>query len=622
MRVRMQGVGLISPVTHMDFSQLGPYDIGERIGKGGMGLVYRGTNRETGDVAAIKVLAPQLALSEGFRERFEAEIESLKTLRHENIVRLFGYGKDSGALFYAMQLVNGTSLDEQIKSGRRFDWHETVDIALQVCRALKHAHDHGIIHRDIKPANILIEQSGAIKIADFGIARLFGGNQLTVAGGVLGTADYMSPEQAEGAVINEKADQYSLGCVMFALLAGRPPFRARNLPEMLQLQRYAEPEPVTRYAPSTPPQLSAAIAQMLEKDADKRFPNILVLSRHLEALKRALSMKELADAADVSGVASDAAVDNDAALAATRADVRLDPNDLAESSFDVSASVDVDELGREADSDATVARRLGTSRQRNTIFASEGDEFGDPDATEFTTVDLDRSGNHAVSTVSQILPLTLLLLTLLAAAAGGVWWLSQPADATTLLATIDQAANNNDLKRVEGQMREFLTRFPHDPRRAEVAGLLNEVELMQRNRRFDLLARRGNNAEDLTPIERLYVDAVRRVGDQPLESISSLEALVVLGESVDEIDSRDEICLELARQKLAELKVATDAEAAQQREFIDTIIAQIETLEVEQRPQAKASAAAFVRLYGDKPWAADHVARAQKVLEQESGEAQ
>ena len=137
----------------MPLKQLGPYDIGERIGKGGMGSVYRGTDRESGQVAAIKVLAPQLAQSEGFRERFEAEIESLKTLRHEGIVRLMGYGKDRGALFYSMELVDGKSLDEEIKAGRRFSWRETVDIAQQVCRALKHAHDHGIVHRDIKPAN-------------------------------------------------------------------------------------------------------------------------------------------------------------------------------------------------------------------------------------------------------------------------------------------------------------------------------------------------------------------------------------------------------------------------------------------------------------------------------------
>ncbi len=614
----------------MDFTQLGPYDIGARIGKGGMGSVYRGTNRDSGDVAAIKVLAPQLALSEGFRERFEAEIESLKTLRHDNIVRLFGYGKDHGALFYAMQLVDGSSLDEQIKGGRRFDWHETVDIALQVCRALKHAHDHGIIHRDIKPANILIENNGSIKIADFGIARLFGGNQLTVAGGVLGTADYMSPEQAEGAIINEKADQYSLGCVMYALLAGRPPFRARNLPEMLQLQRYAEPEPVTRYAPSTPRQLSAAIAQMLEKDPDKRFPNILVLSRHLEALKRGVSKKEAAEAAAAIGSpAGDEALDADESLAATRADVRLNPSgddDQSESSFNVSASVDIDlpnqdtplrELrSQTAGSDATIASaKLPPGRWRAESIAAEFDDSIDPNSTEFTTVDLDRSATHPTSTFAQTLPLMLMLLALVGAAAGGVWWLSRPVDSATLFATIAQAADNDDLRRVESELREFIARFPDDPRSSDVAAWLSDLELQQRNRRFDLLARRRNKPDDLTPIELLYVEAVRQADDQPGESIASLDALLVLGESAGDIDSRDAICLELARQKLAELTAIAVVEAERQQKFIDAAIVRIETLATDDRPQAKKAATAFIHIYRDKPWASEHVARARAILE-------
>ena len=204
---------------------------------------------------AIKALTPHLAMAEGFRERFEAEIESLKTLRHEGIVRLYGYGEQDGVLFYSMELVDGTSLEDELKAGRRFNWREVTNIAIQLSLALKHAHDHGIVHRDIKPANILLYDDDQVKLADFGIARLFGTNQLTTAGGVLGTADYMSPEQADGRPVTARCDQYSLGGVMYALLAGRPPFRAKNLPQMLQLQRFAKPEPVRRYAPDTPEQL-------------------------------------------------------------------------------------------------------------------------------------------------------------------------------------------------------------------------------------------------------------------------------------------------------------------------------------------------------------------------------
>ncbi len=242
-----------------------------------MGSVYAATDSNTTQRVAVKALTPHLALADGFRERFEAEIETLKTLRHDGIVRLYGYGEQDGILFYSMELVDGTSLEDELKAGRRFNWREVTTIGIQLALALKHAHDHGVVHRDIKPANILLYGDDHVKLADFGIARLFGSSQLTTAGGVLGTADYMSPEQADGRPVTARCDQYSLGGVMYALLAGRPPFRAKNLPQMLQLQRFAEPEPVRRYAPDTPAELERVIMQLLAKDPADRFPNMQVL---------------------------------------------------------------------------------------------------------------------------------------------------------------------------------------------------------------------------------------------------------------------------------------------------------------------------------------------------------
>src|SRR5262249_28584108 len=149
----------------------------------GMGAVYEGVDTETGEPAAIKVLSPVLAAEEGFRVRFESEIESLKKLRHPNIVQLFGYGEQAGTLFYAMELVRGASLEDELRSGRRFEWREVTAMAVKLCKALKHAHDHGVIHRDLKPANLLLAPDGEIKLSDFGIARLFGNTRLTSDGG-------------------------------------------------------------------------------------------------------------------------------------------------------------------------------------------------------------------------------------------------------------------------------------------------------------------------------------------------------------------------------------------------------------------------------------------------------
>src|SRR5436190_12715451 len=287
--IQRDSAGVADPSYNMQLTRLGPYEIEKPLGKGGMGSVYAATDSHTGQRVAIKALTPQLAMAEGFRERFESEIESLKTLRHDGIVRLFGYGEQDGVLFYSMELVEGISLEDELNAGRRFNWREVTNIAVQLSLALKHAHDHGIIHRDIKPANILLQDDEHVKLADFGIARLFGTTSLTTAGGVLGTADYMSPEQADGRPVTARCDQYSLGGVMYALLAGRPPFRAKNLPQMLQLQRFAKPEPVRRYAPDTPEQLERVIAQLLAKEPADRFPNMQVLARHLQAMVMALS---------------------------------------------------------------------------------------------------------------------------------------------------------------------------------------------------------------------------------------------------------------------------------------------------------------------------------------------
>ena len=195
----------------LKFETLGPYRIGKRIGVGGMGEVYEAIHVDTDQAAAIKLLSPALAGTEDFRDRFAAEIDSLRILNHAHIVKLFGFGEQEGMLYYAMEFVQGRTLESEILAGRRFTWREVTTIGIQICKALKHAHDHGVIHRDLKPANLLLTADDNIKLLDFGIARLFGASNLTSVGGVLGTADYMSPEQADGRPVNDRCDQYALG---------------------------------------------------------------------------------------------------------------------------------------------------------------------------------------------------------------------------------------------------------------------------------------------------------------------------------------------------------------------------------------------------------------------------
>ena len=158
----------------MQIERLGPYQIVGKLGRGGMGTVYEAVNLETGEPAAVKLLSAALAEEEGFRGRFEAEIETLRKLNHPNIVKLFGFGEEDARLFYAMELIDGNSLEEELGRGRRFDWREVVRMVIEICRALRHAHDRGVIHRDIKPGNLLLASNGQVKLSDFGIARLFG----------------------------------------------------------------------------------------------------------------------------------------------------------------------------------------------------------------------------------------------------------------------------------------------------------------------------------------------------------------------------------------------------------------------------------------------------------------
>ncbi len=271
--------------------QLGPYRIGRQLGRGGMGAVYEGLNVDTDEPAAIKILSATLAHEPDFRQRFEAEIETLRKLYHPNIVQLFGFGEQDEYLFYAMELVDGNSLEEELRRGRCFDWREVARIGIETCRALRHAHDRGIIHRDIKPANLLLSKDNRVKLSDFGIAQLFGNTRLTAAGSVLGTAEYMAPEQADARPVGPRSDLYSLGGVLYCLVARRPPFRARSLPEMLDKHRSAQPDPPSRYASETPAELDHIILQLLEKDPEKRVVNATLVSRRLEAMLRALSVQ-------------------------------------------------------------------------------------------------------------------------------------------------------------------------------------------------------------------------------------------------------------------------------------------------------------------------------------------
>lgn len=276
--------------TDKKIEKVGPYTLHEKLGSGGMGAVYLGRHRETNRVAAVKILASSLAQEEGFVERFNREIESLKRVKNPHIVELYDHGVDEGTYYYAMEYVPGETLTSVIRRERRLPWEQVIDIGIQVCQALKAAHDAGVVHRDLKPSNLLLTPEGEVKLADFGVAQLFASQRLTVTGGIVGTAEYMSPEQAQGHRATKKSDLYSLGAVLYVLLTGRAPFSGSTTVEVLQKHRYGRFDPPRLIVPDIPHWLDEAICQLLEKDPAKRPPDAFVVARMLDQIRKKVEL--------------------------------------------------------------------------------------------------------------------------------------------------------------------------------------------------------------------------------------------------------------------------------------------------------------------------------------------
>lgn len=626
----------------MKIEKLGPYRIERQIGKGGMGAVYvatyEGPGQADGTNVAVKVLSPQLAMAEGFRERFEAEIDSLKKLKHEGIVRLYGYGEQEGILFYSMELVEGTSLEQEINSGRRFNWQETLSIGIQICRALKHAHDHGVVHRDIKPANLLLTQDGQIKIADFGIARLFGGTQLTTAGGVLGTADYMSPEQADGRPVTDKCDQYSLGGVMYALLAGRPPFRAKTMPEMLQMQRFAKSEPVQRFAPDTPDQLSRLIQQLLSKEPDERFPNVLVLARHMEAMQKAL----LRPPQSGNGQSEQSQLESSELELLT-----MPPSSTSEIAADVTSSADGPEYVHLDDADSgnssylfdapTIAQpesiSLQVSPSSPVIDPIDSFVAEPPSKTRFTTLDEEIQRRQHQEDADGHLSLAArwaALILLLGTISWFGWSLTRPPTADQLFATITatiEREGDSDLRSIASELSDFIDWFPEDPRAAVVTGHLEQLEYQKLARQARSKSR-FSGASELGPIEQLYLQAISISQEKPSHAEQLLTDLIALYDPSDataegandaavktnQLTEDESRWLVLARQELSRLQELNHEFAASQLPALNEQLRLAASIAKRNPSRAARMYRAFVRLYGGEPWAAEVVAEAEKSL--------
>jgi hypothetical protein len=249
----------------------GRYVLGDVLGTGGMATVWRATDDVLGREVAVKVLSPQFAADAGFLARFEREARHAARLSHPRLVTVFDCGIDNGTAFIVMELVAGRTLRQVLDDGRILPLGQAVGIAAAVCEALEVAHAADLVHRDIKPANIVVS-GGQVKVLDFGIARADGSAGGTRTVGVLGTAAYLSPEQASGHPAGPRSDLYSLGCVLFEMLTGFPPFTADSAVGLAYRHVHDDPGPPSARRPGVPAPLDRITAQLLAKDPAARPP--------------------------------------------------------------------------------------------------------------------------------------------------------------------------------------------------------------------------------------------------------------------------------------------------------------------------------------------------------------
>ena len=265
----------------MKTSLSGRYELGDRIAAGAMGSVYEAQDARLGRPVAVKLLKDHLADDATFIERFRREARAAAALTHPNIAHVFDFGIDGESHYLVMELVEGRDLARVLREDGPFEPARAADIAAKIAAALAHAHEGGVIHRDVKPANVILGPNDRVKVTDFGIARAAGESTLTAAGSVMGTAQYISPEQASGQPVGPTSDIYSLGIVTFEMLTGSVPFTGESALSIAMRHMKEDVPAPSSLASTVPAALDEVVARACAKDPAQRFPSAVAMGAAL-----------------------------------------------------------------------------------------------------------------------------------------------------------------------------------------------------------------------------------------------------------------------------------------------------------------------------------------------------
>src|SRR5437868_8384863 len=288
----------------MDLTSISRYRILEKLGSGGMGEVYLAEDTRLGRKVALKLLAEELTQNRDRLSRFDQEAYAASALNHPNILTIYEMGDEGGRHYIVTEFIDGQTLRKRL-GGPPLESTEVLDIAIQVASALEEAHAAGIVHRDIKPDNIMVRRNGYVKVLDFGLAKLTetvdrtpsdgeASTRVMVqtdAGVVMGTSHYMSPEQARGKPVDARTDIWSLGVVLYELMAGRTPFEGETATDVLSAITKTEPPPLARYAANVPAEYEWIVMKALRKDAGERYQTAKELHSDLRKLKQRLEFE-------------------------------------------------------------------------------------------------------------------------------------------------------------------------------------------------------------------------------------------------------------------------------------------------------------------------------------------